>query len=523
MLIYAGKIMRQNFFNFAIPLCATIALVVIFSAVIVSFYQMPFTDDVRVFIGAAHQADLNRLPFPWNIDAAWELKPLGNRLIYYTLVRFTEVVGQWLSDAPSEMLIKAAALSSVFIVSMLLARAAKDRGVRDSSIIFFIVFISLVTPYNLFLLQTEWWAVLLSFLVLWMLQQDSIEYAIIAGILSVFIAAIKLSTLLLIPSIFIAYLLMLIPDRDTIIDNVKGYIAGIIVGGLSASAWGLYLPNVVPDMLFSINIAHVCRGGIGFSFSEGIAYLASYMVEQIYWLPILFAGVVTTLLLLIFGIVFLCQPGAEKFKVVSIIGLLGLLWLFPLISVFIQLEFFSYHYMVLAFPAVVSIMILLEAPNVVIPSKFMSIVHIFIIGSVVVFWLLSCSIWSPNFPAQHSFWARADDSANILELKYNLSTQPKLLYLTNADAPYWFHVRSACRYVGSLPILYNMTGVKEYNEDILCIQNYDGEFAIATHEIGNTIPQIAWQKRSDEMPGKFLPNYTKVESLSPWDVYRRST
>ena len=47
----------------------------------VSFSQMEFTGDAKMFIGSAAQATFSSLPFPSNVDYAWELKPVGKVIL----------------------------------------------------------------------------------------------------------------------------------------------------------------------------------------------------------------------------------------------------------------------------------------------------------------------------------------------------------------------------------------------------------------------------------------------------------
>lgn len=54
----------------------------------ISYVVTPFTADTRVFYSSAILAD-QLGNFPYNIDASWEIKPIGNRLIVYLLYKFT--------------------------------------------------------------------------------------------------------------------------------------------------------------------------------------------------------------------------------------------------------------------------------------------------------------------------------------------------------------------------------------------------------------------------------------------------
>ena len=481
-------------------------------AAIFSFAVIPLTDDVRVFIGAAHQADLNGLSFPENVDASWELKPLGNKLLWFCLTKLTDLVAPWNKySVQTGSLLFALLLTIPFMNSV----AKYTKGNKD--LIYVVILFSVITPFNLFLLQSEWWAVLVSFYVLaYLLIGDHHPgFMAFAGLLSVFIVSLKMSTLFLVPAVVIAYLLIAGYTKKTPMDLVP-YFAGFGIGSILGAVLLLRLPNSIPDMLYSISVAHASRG-VSFSFVDGVAYFINYTFEQVFALPVLAVGIVSALI--IFCVCIMLWINAEDKKEPTIHAMLFIfLWLFPVISIFIQGEFFPYHYMVLAFPAVISILLL----GNLVPDHLRNWFYLSAIGIITVFWLLHCSVWSPNYPAQQAFWDKIDADYKMVEDKYHISSQPTLLYLTNQNSPYWWNVPSACRQIGSLPVLYNMTGTKEYDETVHCIENYRGNYVIAVHDMGNTIPPVVGAKIASEMPGKYLPNYTRIESLTNWDIYRRN-
>jgi hypothetical protein len=482
-------------------------------AVIYSFLTMPLTDDVRVFIGAAHQAALTGLPFPLNIDSAWELKPLGNRALWYAITKISDFASPLVGTYGIQFI----ALIFAAVSSSLLTMQIKKYLQGNPDLIYIVVFLALLTPYNLFLMQAEWWALVFAYVVLYLLLKETPTSLIFAGILSVFIAFLKLSTLLLVPAIFVAYLLIAGYSRKETIKNTVLYFTGLVTGSFIALFWLLSLPNALPDIFFSINVAHASRGVV-FSSFDGIVYLIYYGFQQIVSLPILAAGLLCCLGMTCICIMLWINAGNQRKEAALHMVLFLSLWIFPIISVFIQGEFFAYQYMVLALPCVVSIVLL----GNLLTENQRGWMYLAIIASIAAFWLLHCSVWSDNYPAQEAFWNKIDNDTAMLNEKYQLSGQPSLLYLTSADAPYWFDVPGACRQTGSLPIMYNMTGVKEYNETVNCIKNYQGEYVIALHEMGSTLPVVTGQVVAEEMPGKYLPNYTEVEQTQNWDIYRRS-
>jgi len=497
-----------------IEIIGLILLTLVFPiAVICSFVNMPLTDDVKVFIGAAYQSEMNNLPFLHGIDAAWELKPIGNRILW----RVISTAADWVnSTANINTGVQFVSILIAIWASILLAGAVSKHISGNRDFIFLALFLALITPFNLCLMQAEWWAVLLSYAALWLLLKETPTSMALAGILTIFIASLKLSTVLLIPTIFVAYLMIAGYEYRNVVRQSLPYLLGVISGGLVGVWWALYLPNVIPDALFSMSVAHTSRGA-SFSLVDGIGYLINYAYMQVPSIPILLVGIACG-----GGLVLICTMiwiNAEDKKEPTIhMMLLGLLWIMPLASIFIQGEFFAYHYTVLIFPSVVSLLLL---ANVISEEHLRTILFVVVFVLVGLLWILHCSIWSPNYPAQQAFWDKIDSDAKILEEKYDLSNQSSLLFMTNANAPYWFRSPSACRQIGSLPIIYNMTDTKEYYETEECIQKYRGEFVIAVHDTGSTIPPVSGAEISRQMPERYLKNYTKIETMSNWEIYRR--
>ena len=480
-----------------------------------SFINLPLTDDVRVFIGNANQASLTVQPFPINIDTAWELKPLGNRALWYSLTKIQELISTIVGGTCSIQIISL--IAAAFISALLMIQLIrKMKGNPD--LVFVVLVLALIAPFNLYLMQAEWWAVLISYLILMLLLEETPTSMAIAGIISIFLAFIKLSTILLIPTIFITYLLIAGYSRKEMFRNTIPFLAGLATGSLLALSWLVYLPNAIPDMLFSMNVAHASRG-VSMSFFDSIIYLIYYGFEQILSFPILAAGVVSGLVVTCICIMMWINAKEDRGEATIHTGLFILLWLFPIASILIQGEFFDYHYMILALPCVVSIILL----GNLISDTSRGALYFVVIISITAFWILHCSIWSDNYPSQEAFWNKIDSDASLLEEKYHMDDQPSILYLTTADAPYWFDSPSACRQVGSLPIMYNMTDTQEYADTLSCIEKYQGEYIIALHETGSTLPVMNGAKIAAGMPGKYLPNYTKIENMTVWDVYRMNT
>ena len=463
-----------------------------------SFSGVDLTDDVKVFVGAGKQATLDTTHgFMTSIDSSWELKPLGNRVLYYFVV-----IAAGAFHTNPDICLKMLALSALVVIALLFAIEVTRRfpGVEpaDADFAFAFVSIAMLTVANLFFMQAEWWAVLLSFAVLWMLLTKKYALVGIAGLLSVWIIFMKLSTLMLIPSIFAAYILLEgVIHRETIIAYATGFLAGLAF----VATWLVYLPHAVPDMFLSIQLARATKG-IDIQTVDGLNYLLFYTINNILNAPVIGIGLVALMILFILLVVMRINKGEEVIAYcVKTLIILFFLWGAPLASILAQNEFFSYHYTILVFPAVITVLVTIG--NATMPLRLegatAAIVAIFAI------WFMMNSLWSPLYAQQDAFWKGTANDSELFQERYDLSGE--ILYLDISSATYYLDAKSACRMVGSLPIERKLTWTTEYAENLACIENYQGTYAVAKH--GSGMPSL-------------LPNYTKIEEGTSWDLYARN-
>lgn len=464
-----------------------------------SFSSVELTDDVKVFIGSGKQANLDTIHgFMTSIDESWELKPLGNRMLYYFVVAtagFIRVVD------PGDLL-KLFALVFLLVISSVLAIEVTRRfpgGMEPSDVdsAMCLILISMLAMANLFFMQAEWWAVLLSFAVLWMLLTNKPALIGIAGLVSVWILFMKLSTLLLIPSIFAAYLLLTgVIYREMII----AYVTGFVMAFIFAVAWLVYLPHAVPDMILSIQLARAAKG-IDIQTADGLNYLLFYTIDNFPNAPIIGIGVVACLILLVLLVVMYINHREVTKHSFRTLVILVLMWAFPLASILAQNEFFAYHYTILVFPAVITTLAVIG--NVPMPSRQWVIPSIIVV--IFAIWFVTNSMWSSSYAQQDSFWKGTENDSRILQEKYDLSGE--VLYLDIPSATYYLDARSACRMVGSLPIERKLVWTDEYSENLACVQGYQGNYVVAKH--GSGMPSL-------------LPNHTKIEEGTSWDLYAKN-
>lgn len=420
----------------------------------ISFVSIPFNYDVRIFQGAARLTDYFG-SFPSNIDGAWEIKPIGNRLIHYGLYKIAS--GFALVSTPEyEMLAKAICLAAVIVICWYFSSKFKQPYLFLVSCLAFLVIGSQVA------LQPEWFAVLLSLLAIALLRGNPrLQY--IAGFVIACIFLLKGITLLLvIPIVGMTLLYCEKPVARILKAGVSSFLS---VGVVIAS--GLF-PHLVPDMLMSGRLAHIGY----FSILEMATNLivGSVSCYSVIYIPIIFAGLVCIPLLYVF------EKPALKDWIVLLAS-----WITCVFIVFIQSEcFFAYQYFVLALPALFTVC-MLKSKGVVVAIVCVLAAFIFILAA-----------WNGGLVGiEYSYSASERDAAiNLTGAFPDILDQPSMLYLDVGDAPYYLGVNSTSRYILMSPFQRNsswwdVSDLPQYHEAYSDIMNYDGKYIIgATSESG---------------------------------------
>lgn len=481
------------------------------AAALLSFVSVDLTDDVKVFLGAAKHANVlaqeTHNPL-YGLGESWELKPAGNRVLYFAVVALGN-----LSGIPLDILLKLVAMCTLVVTASIFSFETAIKIFRgsllDADVVFGLVILSMLLVVNLFFMQAEWWAVILSFLVLSMLmfsaRHESYGMAGAAGFVSVFIVLLKMSTLALIPAVFAAYILL--NEGWVRREIIVSWIIGFVSGCVSAAIWMVFLiPHGIQDMILSVQLAHAAKG-VQIPLADGINYLVYYSVNHSLLAPITMFGMASLLCLLSLLLIIwkydenLLYNRAEKSAV-----LLAALWGAPLLSILAQNEFFSYHYVVMIFPAVITIIVLFKEAT----TQTMRVSGV-TISLAVVFcaWVLIGSMWSAQYAQQDEFWKGTEADSLHFQEKYDLTGE--VLYLDIASAAYYLDARPACRMVGSLPVERGLLGSDEYWDTVNCIRSYQGKYAIAKHSEGGS-----------GLPSLIRTNFTRVEEGVSWDVYQRT-
>lgn len=467
--------------------------------VTLSFLLIPMTNDMRIFQGVARVTDYFG-SFPFNIDRAWEIKPLGNRLMEYLIYKLVTVFTTFGSPLYSP-LVKLTAAIVVLLCCWYFASKFKEHRIP----MFAITSLCFLTVMNFLALQAEWWAVLFSLVALGLLisEDDWMKaprvFQFLAGVLMMFIFLMKgVTGLLIIPIFCAAYLL----------DDEFNHKAPIAIFSFLFSGFCFFLlcltifPHAIPDMAMSAQLARVG------SHSPSI-YLNS-MFEKFFtlaaYLPAFLFGAVI-------GLYQYATIRLPKKKFLA----LTLMWLFPLGIIFSMGEFFLYHYAVLVFPAIVAVAFYVRNPPTV---ASLHTLFSFCIYTMVILWLIFTSTAGMITQVENQIWNDENAHATEAKLLFDIEEQPSTLYLDTGTAAYFFHTNTSCRYTGALPVQrnrpeWNTTNLPAYTELYDCIMAYDGKYIIGMDWwFGRGLPE------REEIYRKIDNEYTLVYNRS-WDVYQR--
>jgi hypothetical protein len=459
-------------------------------AVIYSFIVAVLNDDIHVFLGVARLAD-SFGSFPANIDMAWELKPIGNRLIFYLFYKlFQSVIGnEWLVQVGMKALvaIMGLAICAYFAVQV----AGKLKGL-DVIWIFTIAALAVFTVHDLCMLQSEFFALLLSILAIGLMLSEREYCQYLAGAVMLGVVLLKLITVVFIPLVLITWFLV---EKHVMIRKWKRLFYGFIVAtGVFIVSCILWFHNFVNDTLLLLSLGHPTNTGL-------IGQIGLLLIETpgiLWFIPILIAGLIATVLIVKNRI------GGWAWVMVS--------WVLALAIAFIQVEFWNYQYLPLVIPSITAIFLLMETRT----DREKWIQLLAFVGITLMVWFIACSIW--GVPHQ-SIWSGLERDRAEVQANYSSVLGQKVLYLDSGNAPYYIGAPSACRFISQRVIQRSgqfnpkLVSTDAYKDQMNCITSYSGEFIVM-----NT----RWFGIHEPINSKVHDEYKEVYQGTFWNLYQRS-
>lgn len=478
---------------------------IIIPYVAVSFCLTRLTNDSRIFLAAEAIAD-TYYSLPYGFDAAYEVKPVGNRILNWCLYKVANTFVPFIDNNYDwfGMVVKTVAL--IILIACCWYISTKIKFPYS----FPILFLSFACQANFGIMMSEWFAVLFSLVAIAMCMEENKTYTFTAGVIMVGVGLLKsITCLLLIPMMCAVYLL-----------NKKLNISYLIAGCATASVTFFILcltiwPYSISDMLMSRLVAHVGMYDITtmLQWFWMTQTTTSFPVAMTTYIPGILVGIIAAILL---TCIYISKRAYFK------ISLVVVSWVVPAFIVFIQSEFIVYHYLVLLLPSLISIAVFCMTSK-----KYMVVILLAMILILPGYVLINSNTGSFS-SYEYTFWQQKEQNADSINSQFNLTNQTSLLYLDPGDASYYFHANSSCHYITPMPIerstdKWNMSHLPQYKETRDCILSYQGEYIVADIRGGRTTGYYGAGILNDrDIMNLISSNYTMVESKS-WDIYQKNS
>ena len=470
----------------------------------ISFVLTPLTNDTRIFTGAEAIADtFYKLPYGW--DAAYEVKPIGNRIVNWMLYKVANAFVPFTSNDYTHFgyVVKLTALIILVACCWYISRRIKFPYA------FPFLFMAFACEANFGIMMSEWFAVLFSLVAIALCFEKNRNWQYVAGAICLAVGLLKSITILMVIPVVCAILLL----GGTI--DWKKAIAGYFVAGIAfliacLTVW----PYSISDMLMSRMIAHV-------GMYDYTTLLQWFWITQLRTnLPIALWLFVPAIDIGFVACVFMLLYYSKKQDLIKTL-LMGAMWAIPVAIVFIQSEFIIYHYIVILLAAIIS--------TALITTKSSKGAALIIIAIMLIFpsYIAINSVVGSFTTYEYTFWQQKEQNADEINARYDLINQSSLLYLDPGDANFYFHANSSCHYITPMPVerstdIWNLTGLWQFNDTHTCIMSYQGKYIVA--DINGGMVTGYYGKGiliRKEIMDMIKANYTLKDSKS-WDVYERN-
>ena len=412
--------------------------------------------DTRIFFASANQAELSG-PFPQNIDQSWEVKPLGNRFIVYSLYILTIQFVDFQDKYEFEIAVKLIYGFFILITSLFFLHETTGIWKKVNLPQYFPLFIILISFYSLSFfcaLQAEDFCSVLVLIALSLIISPNRALNILAGFPIAFLFAVKGVTILL-GLYFIPLFLILGPEYQS---KIKYSIYGFVISISSIFLlFAFVFHYAFGDMVFA-TIMQDTNNYYLFPVSARILQLFIGLYISLKHIPILIPGIISAI-----GVLFYLVNG-KKWRFLLLFLSLGFIGSSIII---IQGKFFSYHYLVFFLLAIGSILTFF-----VLYPKW----RIPIIILIVLLWAIFQLPYSINYSLATQNLQDTRDYFSKLDERYNLSSESDLLYLDNGMGAYYLSAPSHCRFFW--PPSSNAARSQEYKGYIKCVLTYNGEYII---------------------------------------------
>ena len=326
-------------------LCATLAIVTYY------FATIPLTVDAKVFFAAANQVQYQEHGGLLGIFESWELKGIGNRFFVYCLYFLTTRLVQFGRMVAFGRVAKA--LYAVFIFATLGAASSLIEQNRLKKLFFGISVFGIMATWTMSHLQAEMTTTLICLLGLAMLLKKKTTWCFLGGVLLSLPFWFK-SVLVLDGVMVMAGLFFFDEDaRKRSSTILKSAGSGFAVALLAEIAFVLIVyPQEFKDMAVAAEFQKTLfSAGSAVSWQTIVARVQNGLLKSFVGIPLLLLGVMAFL-----------QVTAESVmrkKWAQFTALL-VMWGVPFDVIVASNMYFQYHFFLLAFPSIVTLLFYLK-------------------------------------------------------------------------------------------------------------------------------------------------------------------
>lgn len=446
------------------------------------FVIKEFSNDARTYQGVARLTDYFGA-FPSNIDLAYESKPIANRMLNYILYKLSSLFTTF-GTPEYEIVVKIISMICVLVICYYFSTKIKGKY------IFLLSSLAFLTPLNFTLLVPDWWSPLFGLLSLSLFLTNTPRNHYLAGMIITIICLLKGPTIILVIPIVCALYLLQKEDLTQVL--IRGFISSTLFL-LIILLCGFFV-NIIPDMLILGKYGHLGY----YNIQEIVLGFTQILVPTFLFIPIIISGFVSGIFL---------YYNFIKTKKINNLIIFIIMWISTIFYICIQNMFFPYHYMMLVFPSIISIVLLSD-------KRIKQISIIIVISVFIIMSLLGIIMNIEEGTGNITTYK------NIISNYTDIPYQESILYLDSGSAPYYFKINSSCRFIQSLPFQMNtrtwdITDTDQYQENFNCIMNYQNKYII--------MDEIWFNQHTNDssiVMSKINEDYTLV-SNEEWDVYKR--
>ena len=464
--------------------------------------------DVAAFIAAARQADYHGA-FPGNVYEAWELKPLGHRILWRALYRGAALIAPFEDKDLFEPAIRL--LYSLLAIVVILASVwlARDR-LREAGISPQAAFAFLGTAYfgmiTWALMQAEHSALLLALPAAALALRPGRAARLGAGVLLSLLVSLKGVTLVLAPQVLLLAAALPRERRPSFRPVLAGLAAGLAVIAMAAVL-------VFPQELRDLRHAAFWQGADQINLGLVGPRLWAFVTSTANGIAAIKLGIAAALTLLVLR----SRMGRRAS------ALMAVSWIVGLAGLLSQRHLFGYQFLLFWMPAVATVGLFLRRWSAISDMPrlrreavlFGALLLALSVGARPFWWPIALIpmgwlIWACARPRQAiavpAFCALMAATAlagwkvpnvpdkirkpkPVRELfaewnhRYQLRTEPMLLYLDAGYAAYAIGARSWCRYFFPLPIQRPtqrpaLLKLPVTQETLARIQDYEGRYIV---------------------------------------------